>query len=83
MKTVILAAATLYVMSGSIAWASPRGDTAEAWIGNEYDSWWNEHRSDLLQLWERHSYRPDDSSRCLTVGRVWYCPATNTLAQQN
>lgn len=83
MKTVILAAATLYVIWVSAAWALPKGDTAEVWIGSEHDRWWNEHRSDVLQLWERHSYQPEDSSRCLTVGRVWYCPATNTLAQQN
>ncbi len=83
MKTVILAAAALYVVSLSAAWALPKGDNTEAWIGNEYDHWWNQHRSDLLQHWKRYSYEPDDSSRCLAVGRVWYCPATNTLAQQN
>ena len=81
MKTVILAVATLFMMM-STAWALPRGDTAETWIGDEYDSWWNEHRSPVLQLWERHSYQPEDSSSCLTVGLVWYCP-TNSLAQQN
>ena len=39
MKTVILAAATLYVISVSAAWTLPKGDTAEVWIGNEYDRW--------------------------------------------
>jgi hypothetical protein len=82
-KTIILAGVALYVMSASAAWALPEGHTAEAWIGNEYDSWWNEHRSELLQLWERHSFQPDDSSECLAVGRVWYCPASDTLAQKN
>ena len=83
MKTMILAVVVLYVMSAPGAWALGEGHTVEALIGNKYDSWWNEHRGELLPLWERHSFQPDDTSGCLAVGRVWYCQATNTVAQKN
>jgi hypothetical protein len=83
MKAVLLAAVALCATSGAPSWAIQGGDAAEAWIGYQYDRWWNERRSDLLEDWERHSYQPHESSKCLAVGHVWYCPATNTLAQQN
>ena len=82
MKTLILAA-VLYVVSAPAAWALREGHSAEALIGNAYDSWWNEHRSESLPLWERHSFQPEETSGCLAVGRIWYCQATNTLAQKN
>jgi hypothetical protein len=80
MKEVILAAVALCATSGAASWVIQGVDAAEAWIGYQYDRWRNERRSDLLQDWERHSYQPHDSSRCLAVRPVWYCPETNTLA---
>jgi hypothetical protein len=73
---LILAAVVFWSSAG---WAAAEKQ-AEAWIGPEYDNRWNEHRSQLLQLWHRHSYQPANVEDCLAVGRVWYCPARQAIA---
>ena len=72
------------MFASSAAWAAPERQvgSSEAWIGPEYDSFWNAHRSELLQHWQRHSYQPTNAEDCLAVGRVWYCPVRQTLSQR-
>lgn len=81
MSKTLISTVILCLLGASTAWAAPPSDVNADWVGQDYDARWNAERGELLRSWQRQSTRPDNVETCLSVGHVWYCPATQALAQ--
>lgn len=83
MTKTLISTAILCLLGASGAWALSGSDANAGWVGQEYDARWNAERDALLRSWQRQSTKPDNVETCLSVGQVWYCPATQALVQES